>query len=129
MGLNYYNYSSFINPWLIGLCLFYLMRTIKKLSKGHILLIWLGVEDYSVHPCTSPLRGQLHFVQLFKFAPGKFVEPKGSHHYLLANKKEKAVNHLFLFKLAGGRGFEPLLTESESVSIAISIGFTIFYSV
>ena len=28
---------------------------------------------YSAHPWAPPLRGQLHCVQLFKFAPGEFV--------------------------------------------------------
>jgi hypothetical protein len=35
---------------------------------------WRAREDYSVHPCASPLRGQPD--GLFKIVPDNFVEPE-----------------------------------------------------
>ena len=32
------------------------------------------LQDYSVLPCTPPLRGQFRFAPLFKFVPDKFVK-------------------------------------------------------
>jgi len=40
-------------------------RYINRTHKESFFIDWLGVEDYSVRPCTPPLWGQLHCVPLF----------------------------------------------------------------
>jgi hypothetical protein len=55
-------------------------RRLRSKTKAHnvcSVYLWLGRQDYEIRPVFRP-SGHQQKTLMFKFAPGKFVEPAGS---------------------------------------------------
>src|SRR5215467_469739 len=68
-------------------------------------------RDYSVHPCTPPQWGHrilAYEISMFKFAPGKFVEPSLPSRLQYLSLISFGLGHLAQSKTGGERGIRTL---------------------